>query len=304
MAKAVLITKADSGYDDVEGERYHFDAGRHMRSYLEIAQRAIGDWVVFHAPVRGGGPAGYTGVARVSHLERDGKGKEGYFLYFDNNTYLRFDQKVLLRGTSGYLEERLRVIKPRAVGRELQGKSVRALSELDFAAIVHAGLSETFDPANALRLRFDTVEPESVPDTRVVNWAQRFVNRKVRNAAFRNAILKAYSNRCAFTHLPGLVNGGGKVELEAAHIRSVEANGPDIVSNGLALTGTVHWMFDRGLITVDSRTMSVLISHNKVPTEWRQALPQLGGKLHLPESPADRPHPKFLDWHRENVFGA
>lgn len=47
-----------------------------------------------------------------------------------------------------------------------------------------------------------------------------------------------------------LINGGGRAEAEAAHIRSVEANGPDIVSNGLALSGTAHWMFDRGLLSL------------------------------------------------------
>ncbi len=31
-------------------------------------------------------------------------------------------------------------------------------------------------------------------------------------------------------------------------VRLVEANGPDIVRNGLALSGTAHWIFDRGLI--------------------------------------------------------
>ncbi|WP_139216208.1 hypothetical protein [Shimia haliotis] len=29
---------------------------------------------------------------------------------------------------------------------------------------------------------------------------------------------------------------------EAGHIRPVEHDGPDIVSNGLALSGTAHWM--------------------------------------------------------------
>jgi putative restriction endonuclease len=39
----------------------------------------------------------------------------------------------------------------------------------------------------------------------------------------------------------------------------VENNGPDIVSNGLALSGTAHWMFDRGLISL-SDNLEILIS--------------------------------------------
>ena len=48
--------------------------------------------------------------------------------------------------------------------------------------------------------------------------------------------------------------------IAAAHIRPVEANGPDIVSsNGLALSGTAHWMFDRGLISLND-DLKILIS--------------------------------------------
>ncbi len=63
---------------------------------------------------------------------------------------------------------------------------------------------------------------------------------------FRRVVLRAYEQRCAVTGLR-LINGGGRAEVEAAHIRPVEANGPDIISNRLALSGTAHWMFDRGL---------------------------------------------------------
>jgi putative restriction endonuclease len=45
-----------------------------------------------------------------------------------------------------------------------------------------------------------------------------------------------------------LINGGSRAEVDAAHIRLVEASGPDITSNGMALSGAAHWMFDRGLI--------------------------------------------------------
>jgi putative restriction endonuclease len=62
------------------------------------------------------------------------------------------------------------------------------------------------------------------------------VSRIVRDRVFRRIVLRAYDERCAVTGLK-LINGGGRAEVEAAHIRPVEANGPDIVSNGLALSG-------------------------------------------------------------------
>lgn len=49
--------------------------------------------------------------------------------------------------------------------------------------------------------------------------------------------------------------------FERMDIRPVEANGPDIVSNGLALSGTAHWMFDRGLISL-SDDLGILISRH------------------------------------------
>jgi putative restriction endonuclease len=48
-----------------------------------------------------------------------------------------------------------------------------------------------------------------------------------------------YQRFCTETGLC-LLNSGGKPEVQAAHIRAVEANGPDTVRDGLALTATVH----------------------------------------------------------------
>ena len=61
------------------------------------------------------------------------------------------------------------------------------------------------------------------------------------------------------------INGGGRSEVQAAHIRPVEDRGPDSVRNGIALSGTVHWMFDKGLISVDEN-FDILIAKDRVPT--------------------------------------
>ena len=46
---------------------------------------------------------------------------------------------------------------------------------------------------------------------------------------------------------------------EAAHIKPVEHGGPDSIQNGIALSGTAHWMFDRGLIGFDD-DLGILVS--------------------------------------------
>ncbi|MBX9460355.1 MAG: HNH endonuclease [Brevundimonas sp.] len=72
------------------------------------------------------------------------------------------------------------------------------------------------------------------------------VNRKVRDTSFRRQVCRAYDDTCAITGLR-IINGGGRSEVQAAHIWPVEHGGPDTVRNGLALSGTVHWLFDRHL---------------------------------------------------------
>ena len=100
-----------------------------------------------------------------------------------------------------------------------------------------------------------------------------------------------------------MINGGGRAEVQAAHIRPVAEDGPDIVQNGLALCGTAHWLFDRHLISVTD-DYRLLVSHNKIPEEFRGLLaPQLG-QIHLPADKALWPRPAYLQHHRERFAGA
>ena len=56
----------------------------------------------------------------------------------------------------------------------------------------------------------------------------RMTTRTLRDKAFRRLVVRAYDKRCAVTGMK-LINGGGRAEVEAAHIRPVEASGPDRV---------------------------------------------------------------------------
>ena len=123
------------------------------------------------------------------------------------------------------------------------------------------------------------------------------VNRKIRDANFRLQVCEAYANRCAVTGL-SIVNGGGRAEVQAAHIKPVADGGPDVVQNGLALSATVHWLFDRHLISVDE-DFRLLVSHNRVPTELRNLFRPSSETIHLPNDERLRPAPQFLAYHRE-----
>lgn len=127
------------------------------------------------------------------------------------------------------------------------------------------------------------------------------MNRKVRDAAFRGHVLDAYDSRCAVTGLR-MVNGGGKAEAQAAHIWGVGEGGPDIVQNGIALSATAHWLFDRHLISLDD-DYRLLVSHNKVPSELIRLFPPPGEQVHLPSNPHLHPNRDYVARHRARFAG-
>jgi putative restriction endonuclease len=122
----------------------------------------------------------------------------------------------------------------------------------------------------------------------------------VRDRVFRGIVLRAYDQRCAISGLK-LINGGGRAEVDAAHIRPVEAGGPDIVSNGIALSGTAHWMFDRGLIGL-ADDLTILVSRQANDPDAVRAFINQSGQAFPPLRSSERPHPHFLNWHREHCF--
>src|SRR5690606_29827349 len=115
----------------------------------------------------------------------------------------------------------------------------------------------------------------------------QIINRKFRDIAFRRHVRSAYQNTCAVTGLR-LINGGGRPEVQAAHIRPVEHDGPDTVRNRIALTGTAHWLFDRGLISF-SDDYRILVSPHGVPDDLDRLI-RKDGMLVVPRESARRPH--------------
>ncbi|MFI5012966.1 MAG: HNH endonuclease [Hyphomicrobiales bacterium] len=186
---------------------------------------------------------------------------------------------------------------------------MRQLDDLDFAAIVRTGLSETLAPANAIRLELDpehtNQETLSLLQAPIEEQERRIeqilLNRKVRDASFRRQVCDAYDDQCAVTRLR-IINGGGKAEVQAAHIWPVTEGGPDVVQNGIALSGTVHWLFDRHLISLTD-DYRLLISHNKVPPQLRELFGKQMERIHLPMDARLWPHPAYIARHRE-AFGA
>lgn len=295
MVKLVLLHKAHSIYDDEPDRVYDFP-----RAYLKAVEEGVGDWVVYYEPVKAG-PRGYFAVAKIMQVIPK-PGVAGRFLaIIEPGSYLPFDREVPRLQAGRSWESALMAADGSVKSGGAQQLAVRRLPDREFAAIVGAGLPQDLMEIEARRYdpQGTLYDGDPVPFERPV--IERLVNRPYRDVAFRRKVREAYDYRCALSGLR-LRNGGGRPEVQAAHIRPVEHQGSDSVRNGLALSGTLHWMFDRGLLSV-ADDGSVLISRNKVPMEVVDRLVHPGGRLLLPMDAGNRPHPENLRWHRENVFG-
>jgi putative restriction endonuclease len=298
--KAVFDTKPNSGYDDAF-DQYHFPR---RSNYMAAALAAQGDWVVLREPQRNGGRRAYVAVAKVLDVRPDPRRLD--HAYAKLGDYLPFDAPVPFVGQDGYWETPLRAIgNPSRIGAGVQGRAMRSLDDADFAAIVLAGLNQTLEPANAQRLGppggFLEIGEPFMFDVPPIEQARRveamLVNRKIRDANFRRQVCEAYDDRCAVTGLR-IINGGGRSEVQAAHIWPVSHGGPDVVQNGIALSGTIHWLFDRHLISLTD-DYRLLVSHNKVPSELRGLFANQMDRIHLPAVPRLRPHPTYVARHRQ-----
>jgi putative restriction endonuclease len=221
--------------------------------------------------------------------------------------FLSFDWVVPLRRADGFHERQLDFVPQTLLGARLQGRSVRAISDGEFSGIVLAGIGKTLDPENALRVGLDdaSIDPDTASLVRAPFEEQErrieqiLVNRKIREASFREKVIEAYESTCAVTGMR-IVNGGGRVEAQAAHVRSVQDGGPDVVQNGIALSATVHWLFDRHLISLTD-DFGLLVSHNRVPPELQSLFGDQLKRIRLPRNRNQWPHLPYVRHHR-NVY--
>ena len=297
MGFGVFIHRADSIYDDSPAERYQFPS-----QYLGRAEGCLGDWIVYYEPVKVPASRGYFAMARVAQIVPDPKAPGMYLALIEPGSYLDFANPVPFSGPDGVIERGVLNDDGRISGRAQA--AVRPLSTTDFNRIVGLGLHEDTPilPRIGDAISVPGLHEDQAPFTfeQTRERISYLSSRIVRDRVFRRTVLRAYGERCAITGLR-LINGGGRAEVDAAHIMPVEKSGPDIVSNGLALSGTAHWMFDRGLLSL-SNDLRILISSRVNDQESVRSLINKSGYAHEPERALERPHPHFLKWHREFCF--
>ncbi len=297
MTKAVFTTKVTPSYKDLPEERYHFP-----HTYLNYVQQATGDYIVYYEPRRSsaelssrGGRQSYFGVARVASVTEDAILPGHYFANIDRTTYLDFDTPVPFQEGGEYYESALEK-DDGSTNKGAFGRAVRLISDGEFDRILKSG----FAPVLGEALSSEAAEPGS----RNRHAVRATNSRNNRLSTLPRKILHAQCACCLFEPLcdyrfeidqwrrPSRSTGG------AHSARSIE--GPDSVRNGLALSGTVHWMFDRGLISI-SDDFKILVAKNHVPEDAVRLLNQ-SGMIHLPKDQTLHPNEHYLKFHRDLVF--
>lgn len=314
VAKAVFTTKVSPTYDDLPERRYHFP-----RTYLGQAKQALGDWIIYYEPRRSsgdlmssGGRQSYFATARLDRIVHDPVRPDHFYAEVSN--YLEFVRPVPFAEGTNYREDALR--KPDgSTNKGAFGRAVRILPDSEYDLIWRAGFGHVIgldlrerpapdvgeDPLPAISSVMEQHSPfdYGVPLEEGRRIVEQLVSRPFRDRAFAAAVKSAYGDTCAVTGLK-IINGGGRSEVQAAHIRPVADRGPDSVRNGIALSGTVHWMFDRGLIAIDE-DHRLLLARDRVPNTVQRMF-SAERRVSLPRRDDLRPHPHFLDYHRRVVF--
>lgn len=300
--KSVLYHKPDSQYDDITGEQYHFPS-----QYLSRIEKSINDWVVYYGPIKGEKGRFYSGIAKLENIRPDQNTDKHY--YADLKDYIDFDRYVEYKENGGF-EKRL-IQKDGSVNGGYAVHAVRPLDESEFVAILEAGLStedewpDRYDEQDTDNTYVDDQVGFGEDVQQALSGApyerpitEQLTRRKWRDKKFKKNIRVAYDRTCAFTGMR-LINGKGRPEVEAAHIRPVEQGGNDWIRNGIALSGTVHWMFDRGLLSLDN---DFTILESRQLNYDISTLIHKDKKAKVPKQQRFQPHPTYLEWHRENVF--
>lgn len=294
MTKGVFLYREDSRYDDRPWAAYQFPD-----QYLSRAIQMIGDWVIYMEPVKAG-QRGYHAVARVDRIAADPTSPGMHLAIIDPSSYLDFDRSVPFQSGGDHPERSILNNSGKISGRAQA--AVRPIPIEDFNRIIALGLgaSDELPPRSAEESAVTMLAEEQAPYEFEQDRVQILTRRTIRDRIFRTRVLTAYDRRCAFTGFQ-FINGGGRAEVEAAHIKGVGDKGPDVVQNGLALSGTVHWMFDRGLLSV-ADDATVLLSNHINDVDGVRKILRSDERAEFPENKREWPDPNFLKWHRDNCF--
>ncbi|MEP7454540.1 HNH endonuclease [Phyllobacterium sp. SB3] len=299
MPAVFQIKSSDENINSIH-DTFYFE-----NKYLTLVNSVLNDWIVYYRPAKragepGGKAAGYFATARVISIHPT-EGRPGYttarLAEFFEFPSVPFSVTAPLAISKFYYERNMQE-SDGSLNKHANQQRVRVLSLEEYNAILEAA--------------FDQHQTETPPEVHVLPYAgfqedqpepflrSRFVtSRALRDRTFSKAVGEAYGWKCTMSGIR-LCALDGSYEIECAHIKPVKDSGPDSVQNGITLVRTLHWLFDKGLISIgfDYRIIrSSLYQDPKI-----DGLINATGKIQLPKNEIDYPHPDFLRYHRKHIF--
>ena len=178
----------------------------------------------------------------------------------------------------------------------------RAADRLIIMARYFPGQSLPHELPSQLGLFEQQVQHDS-PETYVARQLQLLQHDEeeeqvLRGAAFKRKVPELYTYTCAFTGLH-VSNARNTRLVDACHIVPWADSFDDTITNGIALSPTLHRAFDRGMIGI-ADDYSVIVAHDLRETDSPHAIrPLHGQKLYLPRNNRHWPDRRNLAKHRE-----
>lgn len=283
----ILVAKRYAEYKDQPGRLYHYPTG----FYQSAITRLKGQLVLIYEPRRGGSTRGSSGGGRMAFVgyaflgDSWADGADPTHSFVETRHFTEFPAPVSLAST--------------AFNAKALQRAVHVIPAEAAEKVLALGLAPILSPKGT-GVQEGLVDPSVPPELTRRPIRDVIVSRPVRDASFRmRVVADVYQGVCALSGVK-LTNGYGRAEVDAAHIMPVERGGPDSVQNGLALSKTLHWAFDRGLISL-ADDGAILTVERGLDSPLRRLIRPEGHSIQ-PTRPDDRPHPWFVAWHRGNVF--
>lgn len=203
------------------------------------------------------------------------------------------------------LEGKTAEIREQAVVAEMEESFLRCLYDAEFRLLARRTLiANNFSHANE-RAELYALCGIPVPPADVVTAdATRFLpsdrDENKRDAKFSMRVLPAYDFTCALTRYRMLAIDGSTA-LDAAHIHQFKQGGLCHPANGMALSKSAHWLFDRGYwsLTDDFRVLVRAERFDESGDAGHLLKPRAGSVIHLPSDRAFWPDRECLAWHRQ-----
>lgn len=201
-------------------------------------------------------------------------------------------------------------------GRPAEDRKRAVLAQLDVSFLVclknegfrmlarRTLIAKYFEPRERAEL-YSLVGLEVPPEDIVAADATRFLPSETsgpkRDAKFSVRVLPAYNYTCALTRYR-MIATNGTTPLDAAHIHQFKKGGSNHPTNGIALSKTAHWLFDRGFWSITD-SLRVIVAENRFEEAGEQAYllkRMVGREILLPVNPHFLPDPQSLAWHRRH----